>query len=69
MEIWYLLITEKFLFSSFREWNIQSFSAKKLMKTCYLLITKKALFQLLGDGKYGIFLSQEVDRKMMFTGY
>ena len=39
------------------------------MKTCYLLITKKALFELLGDGKYGIFLSQEVDRKMMFTGY
>ena len=69
MEIWYLLITEKFLFSSFREWNIRSFSAKKLTERWYLLITEKVLFELLGDGKYGIFLSQKVNRKMMFTGY
>ena len=39
MKIWYLLITEKFLFWSFREWEIRPF------------------------------LSQKVDRKMLFTDY
>ena len=39
MEIWYLLITENFLFWSFHKWEIRSF------------------------------LSQEVDAKMIFTGY
>ena len=39
MERWYLLITEKFLFWTFRWWEIQCF------------------------------LSQEVDGKMIFTGY
>ena len=39
MEVWYLLITGKFLFWTFRWWKIRSFS------------------------------SQEVDGKMIFTGY
>ena len=30
MEIWYLLITEKFLFWSFREWEIQPFLSQKV---------------------------------------
>ena len=45
MEIWYLLITEKLLFWSFREWEIRPFFwAKKLMERWYLLITEKFLF-------------------------
>ena len=39
MEIWYLLITGKFLFWTFQRWEIRSF------------------------------LSQEIDGKMVFTGY
>ena len=66
MEIWYLLITEKFLFCSFRQWEIRSFFKRKswwkyniywLLKRWYLLIT------------CGLFLSQEVDGKVIFTGY
>ena len=30
MKIWYLLITEKFLFWSFREWEIQPFLSQKV---------------------------------------
>ena len=30
MEIWYLLITEKFLFWSFREWEIRPFLSQKV---------------------------------------
>ena len=64
MKIWYLLITEKFC--SFRQWEIRSFFKRKswwkydiywLLKRWYLLIT------------YGLFLSQEVDGKVIFTGY
>ena len=43
--------------------------AKKLIERWYLLITEKVLFWIFGDGKYGIFLSQEVDGKIIFTGY
>ena len=55
MEIWYLLVTEKFLFWAFRWWEIRSFLSfsrmgnttfwgKKLMKRWNLLITEKFLF-------------------------
>ena len=45
MEIWHLLITDKFLFWTFREWEIRSFFRdKKLMKRWYLLITEMFLF-------------------------
>ena len=70
MEILYLLITEKFLFWPLRKWEIRSlFELKKLMERWYLLITKSSSFELFGDGKYGLFLSQEVDGKMIFTDY
>ena len=32
-------------------------------------LLKISCFQLSGGGKYGLFLSQEVDGKMIFTGY
>ena len=37
MEIWYLLITEMFLFWTFRWWVIRSFFSQKLMDRWYLL--------------------------------
>ena len=49
MERWYLLITEKFFFSTFRLWEIRFFQAKKLMERRYSLITEKfflSTFQL-----------------------
>ena len=44
IDIWYLLITEKFLFWSFLEWEIRFFWDKTLMERWYLLITEKFLF-------------------------
>ena len=37
------------------------------MERLYLLITESSCFELSGDEKYGLFLSQEVDGKMIFT--
>ena len=70
MEIWCLLITEKFLFWPFRKWEIRSFLGPKRWRKydiCWLL--ESYCFELFGDRKYGLFLSQEVDGKMIFTGY
>ena len=39
------------------------------MKIRYLLITEKFLCNIFGSGKYGLFLSQKVDRSMIFTDY
>ena len=30
---------------------------------------KSSCFEIFGDGKYGLSLSQKVDGKMIFTGY
>ena len=69
MEIWYLLITKKFLFWTFREWKIQSL-------LYYWLLTYYC-FEFFEGGKYGIFwskklmersfFSQKVDLKIIFT--
>ena len=60
----------KILVLIFSEMGNTVFSwAKKLIERWYLLITEKVLFWIFGDGKYGIFLSQEVDGKIIFTGY
>ena len=40
----YLLITEKFLFWSFQEWEIRSFLSQKLIERWYLLAAEKFLF-------------------------
>ena len=48
--------------------NTVFFWVKKLMERLYLLITESSCFELSGDEKYGLFLSQEVDGKMIFTG-
>ena len=68
MEIWYLLITEKFLFWSFREWEIRSFfQPRSWWKDDIYWLLRSSCFELFGDGKYGLFFSQKVDGKMIFT--
>ena len=70
IEIWYLLITEKVLFSTFRWLAIRSFfESRSWWKYDISWLLKKSCFELFGDGKYGLFFSQEVDGKMIFTGY
>ena len=70
MEIWYLLIPEKFLFWYFRKWEIRSFlEPNSWRKYDIYWLLESSCFELFGDGKYGLFLSQEVDGKMIFTSY
>ena len=65
-----LLVTKKFLFWNFRRWKKRSFfEAKSWWKydICWLL--KSSSFELFRDEKYGLFLSQKVDGKIIFTDY
>ena len=56
MEIWYLLISKKFSFWSFREWEIRSFfEPKSWWKDDIYWLLKMSLFELFGVGKYGLF--------------
>ena len=66
-EITYLLITEKFLFYPFQKWETRSFLKKK--RHDIYRLQESSYFERFGDWKYGLFLSQEVDGKMIFTGY
>ena len=53
MEIWYLLITEKFLFWIFQRWEIRSFvEAKSWQKDGIYWLQKSSCFELFDDGKY-----------------
>ena len=45
------------------------FEPKSWWKDYIYWLLKSSYFELFGDGKYGLFLSQEVDGKMIFTGY
>ena len=56
MEIWYLLITGKFLFWSFQEWEIGSFiEPKSWWKDDIYWLLKRSCFELFGDEKNGLF--------------
>ena len=67
-EIWYLLITGKFLFWTFRWWEIRSFfESRSWWKDDIYWLLRSSCFELFGDGKYGLFFSQKVDGKMIFT--
>ena len=60
----------KVLVSTLSEMGNTVFSwAKKLTEIWYLLITERSCFNLFGNGKYGLFLSQKVDGNMIFTDY
>ena len=67
MERWYLLISGKFLFWSFWRWEIRSiFEPKSCLKNDISWLIKSSFFELFGDWKYGLFLSQKVVWKMLF---
>ena len=67
IERWYLLITEMVLFWTFRWWEIRSFfESRSWWKDIYWLLRSSCL-KLFGDGKYGLFFSQNVDGKMIYT--
>ena len=56
MEIWYLLITEKFLFWTFLGMkNTVFFKSKSWWKDYIYWLLKSSRFELFGDGKYGLF--------------
>ena len=68
MEGWYLLITKKVLFWTLRRWKIRSFLESKCWwKDDICWLRKSSCFELFGDRKYCLFLSQKVDGKMIFT--
>ena len=67
-EIWYLLITGKLLFWTFRWWEIRPFfESRSWWKDDMYWLMWSSCFERLGDGKYGLFFSQKVDEKMIFT--
>ena len=67
-EIWHLLMTGKFLFKTFRWWAIRSFfESRSWRKYDIYWLLRSSYFELLGDGKYGLFFSQKVVGKMIFT--
>ena len=68
IEIWYLLITEKVLFWTFRWWKIRPFfESRSWWKDDIYWLLRSSCFELFGDGKCRLFFSQKVDRKMIFT--
>ena len=69
MEMWYLLITENSLFWIFQRWEVRSFfEAKRWWKDDIYWLLRSSCFKLFRDDKkYGLFLIQKVDGKMIFT--
>ena len=53
MERWYLLVTEKFLFWSFRWWGIRSFFSQKFYGKMIFTWSFWAFHDIAGLGKYG----------------
>ena len=70
MERWYLLNTEKFLNGPFRRREIRSFFEPKCWWRDHIYwLLESSCFELFGHGKYGLFWSQKVDEKTIFTDY
>ena len=71
MEISYLLITEQFLFWSFREWEIRSSLRQnvdgKVIFNIYWLL-RSSCFELFGDGKYGLFSARKLMERWYLLG-
>ena len=59
MEIWYLLITKKFLFWTFREWEIRSFFEKKVSEKMTSLITEMLLYWIFWEWKIRYFFESK----------
>ena len=56
MEIWYLLITEKFLFWSFRQWEIGFFFSQKVDGKMMFGLFELSIFQDLGNMVFRVVL-------------
>ena len=75
MEVWYLLITEKFLFLNFLGgggrwgWIPSFFKTESWWKDDIYWSLKSSCFELFRNEKCGLYLRQNVDGKMIFTGY
>ena len=68
IERWYLPVTEKVLFWTFRWWKIRSFfEPRSWWKDDIYWLRRSSCLELFGDEKYGLFYSQKVDGKMIFT--
>ena len=68
MEMWYLLITGKFVFWTFWWLEIRSFFvSRRWSKDDIYWLLWISCFELFGDGGYSLFFSQKVDGKMIFT--
>ena len=78
---WYFCsqkVDEKIVFTDYSKVLVSNFSVMENMvffeprgrgKDDIYWLLKMSCFELSGGGKYGLFLSQEVDGKMIFTGY
>ena len=69
IEIWHLLITEKFFFWPFRKWKYDLFFSQKVDGKMIFTDYWKFLFWTFQRRKIRPFLSQEVDGKMIITWF
>ena len=64
---WYLLITEKFLFLTFWSGEMRPlFESRSWWKDHIYWLPRSSCFELFGNGKYDLFLSQKVGGKIIF---
>ena len=69
MKRWYLLITEKILFWTFRRWEIRSFfEPKSWWKDHIYWSLKSSCFELFVDGKYGLFSAKKMMERWYLLG-
>ena len=69
MERLYLLVTEKFLFWTFRWWEIRSFfESKSWWKDDIYWLLTSFCFELFGDGKYGLFSPKKLMERWYLLG-
>ena len=69
MEIWYLLITETFLFWTFRWWEVRSFmQSKSWWKDDIYWLLWSFCFEPFGDGKYSLFSTKKLMERLYLLG-
>ena len=62
-KIWYLLITGKILFWTFRWWEIRSFFSQKVDEKMIFTWSFWAFYDIPGPGKYGSWRSEKSKRR------
>ena len=69
MEIWYLLITGKFLFWTFRWWEIRSFfESRSWWKDDIYWLLRSFCFKIFGGGKYGLLSAKKLMERWYLLG-